>query len=215
MEILASAVICGVIVIVGAALLFSKKTTFDNFLEGTKDGIKICKNLLPTLIILMVSVSMLSASGFVDYLAGLIAPVCEKIGIPSEILPLVIMRPVSGSASNAMIAELFEKYGADSFAGKVASVLLGSSDTIIYVSAVYFASVGVKKTRHALARGFCRNAVLRVFFLSRLPSAVFLNIAPAVERAQERHLVRVFEVRADRHAVCEPRHPDTERRYQL
>lgn len=84
MEILASAVICGVIVIVGAALLFSKKTTFDNFLEGTKDGIKICKNLLPTLIILMVSVSMLSASGFVDYLAGLIAPVCEKSGFPPK-----------------------------------------------------------------------------------------------------------------------------------
>lgn len=173
MEILASAVICGVIVIVGIALLFSKKTSFDNFLEGTKGGIQICTKLLPTLIILMVSVSMLSASGFVDYLAGFIAPVCEKIGIPSEILPLVIMRPVSGSASNAMIAELFEKYGADSFAGKVASVLLGSSDTIIYVSAVYFAAVGIKKTRHALPAAFA--AMLFCVFFSSLVCRLLLT----------------------------------------
>lgn len=172
MEILASAIICGVIVIVGAALLFSKKTSFDNLLEGTRDGIGICIKLLPTLIVLMVSVSMLSASGFVDYLANLISPVCEKIGIPSEILPLVIMRPVSGSASNAMIAELFEKYGADSFAGRVASVLLGSSDTIIYVCAVYFSAVGVKKTRHALPAAFA--AMLFCVFFSSLVCRLLL-----------------------------------------
>ena len=81
MEILASAVICGVVVLVGTALLFSKKTSFDHLIDGTKDGIGICVNLLPTLIILMVSVSMLSASGLVDFLAEKIAPFCEKIGI--------------------------------------------------------------------------------------------------------------------------------------
>ena len=166
MELLASAVICGVIVLVGATLLFSKRTSFDHFIDGTKDGIRTCVGLLPTLIVLMVSVSMLSASGLVDFLAEKIAPFCEKIGIPSEILPLVIMRPISGSASNAMISELFEQYGADSFAGNVASVLLGSSDTILYVSAVYFASVNVRKTRHALPAAFA--AMLFCVFFSSL-----------------------------------------------
>ena len=173
MELIASAVICGIIVITGAALLFSKKTSFDNFLDGTRNGIKICTNLLPTLIILMVSVSMLSASGIVDFLAEKISPFCEKIGIPSEILPLVIMRPISGSASNAMISELFEKYGADSFAGKTASILLGSSDTIIYVCAVYFASVKVKKTRHALPAAFA--AMLFCVFFSSLICRLLLT----------------------------------------
>lgn len=173
MEQLASAVIVGVIVAVGIALLVSKKTSFDNFIDGTKSGIRVCIGLLPTLIILMVSVSMLSASGFVDFLAARIAPFCEKIGIPHEILPLVIMRPISGSASNAMIAELFETCGADSFAGNVASVLLGSSDTIIYVSTVYFAAAGVKKTRHALPAAFA--AMLFCVFFSSLICRIFLS----------------------------------------
>ena len=173
MEILASAIICGVVVLVGTALLFSKKTSFEHLIDGTKDGIGICINLLPTLIILMVSVSMLSASGLVDFLAEKIAPFCEKIGIPSEILPLVIMRPISGSASNAMISELFEKYGADSFAGNVASVLLGSSETTLYVCAVYFASVNVKKTRHALPAAFA--AMLFCVFFSSLVCRLFFT----------------------------------------
>lgn len=173
MEIIAALVICGVIVAVGAALLLSKKTSFDRFLDGTKDGIRTCIDLLPTLIVLMVSVSMLSASGLVDFVASLISPVCEKIGIPAEILPLIIMRPISGSASNAIITELFETYGPDSFAGNAASVLLGSSDTILYVAAVYFAAVGVKKTRHALPAAFA--AMFFCIFFSSLICRLLLT----------------------------------------
>lgn len=87
---------------------------------------------------LVVSVSMLSASGAVDFLSSLLSPLFEKLGIPTGMLPLIIMRPFSGSGSNAMIADIFDKYGADSLTAKTASVLLGSSETILYVFAVYF-----------------------------------------------------------------------------
>ncbi|MGN1094960.1 MAG: spore maturation protein [Eubacteriales bacterium] len=151
---IASLVIPIVICAVGTILSFSKKADFEDLSDGVNEGLNVCIRLVPTLIILMVAVSMLSASGAIDFLVRSLSPIGEKIGIPIEILPLILMRPVSGSASNAMIAELFEKYGADSFAGRTASVLLGSSDTIIYVCAVYFSSVGIKKTRHALPAAF-------------------------------------------------------------
>ncbi len=153
-----------VVCIVGIILCFSKKAEFDDLSDGVREGLNICVKLIPTLIILMVAVSMLSASGAVDFLVKLLSPISEKIGIPAEILPLIIMRPVSGSASNAMLADLFQKYGADSFAGRAASVLMGSSDTIIYICAVYFSSVNVKKTRHALLASF--SAMLFSVFVS-------------------------------------------------
>lgn len=163
-EYIASLAIPLVICFVGIILCFSKKATFDDLSDGVSEGLQVCVRLVPTLIILMVAVSMLSASGAVDFLVKILAPIGKKIGIPVEILPLILMRPVSGSASSAMIAELFQKYGADSFAGRVASVLLGSSDTIIYICAVYFSSVGVKKTRHALPAAFA--AMLFSVFVS-------------------------------------------------
>lgn len=153
-EYIASLAIPLVVCLVGIILCFSKKASFDDLSNGVSEGLQVCVRLVPTLIILMVAVSMLSASGAVDFLVKTLSPIGDKIGVPIELLPLILMRPVSGSASNAMLAELFEKYGTDSFAGRAASVMMGSSDTIIYVCAVYFSAVGVKKTRHALPSAF-------------------------------------------------------------
>ena len=113
MEYIASAFIPAAILLCAAMLTFSKKATFDDFLRGTEDGIKIIFRLLPTLIVLVVSVSMLSASGAIDFLSSLLSPLFEKLGIPTGMLPLIIMRPFSGSGSNAMIADIFDKYGAE------------------------------------------------------------------------------------------------------
>jgi len=163
---IAAAAMPAAILICALLTVFSGRASFDDFLEGTKDGVNICVKLLPTLIVLVSAVTMLSASGATEWLSGKLAPFCEKIGVPPEILPLVLMRPFSGSASSAMIADIFEKYGADSFAGRTASVLLGSSETIIYVAAVYFAAAGVKRTRHALPAAFL--TMLFCVFLSSL-----------------------------------------------
>ncbi len=161
--------------LLGVALLLlcrrrQTATLFDEFLLGAQEGVGTSVRLLPTLVALMVGVSMLRASGFTTLLSSWLAPLSERLGIPAEILPLVFLRPVSGSGSNAMLIDLFEAYGADSFAGLCASVLLGSSDTMIYVIAVYFSSVSVRRTRHALPAA-CLVAVLCLLlscFVTRL-----------------------------------------------
>ncbi len=172
MEYIASAFIPAAILLCAAMLTFSKKATFDDFLRGTEDGIKIIFRLLPTLIVLVVSVSMLLASGAVDFLSSLLSPLFEKLGIPTGMLPLIIMRPFSGSGSNAMIADIFDKYGADSLTAKTASVLLGSSETILYVFAVYFSAAKIKKTRHALPAAFL-SMVFCIFFSSLVCRLMF------------------------------------------
>lgn len=130
-------------------LLFSRKTGFEEFLSGAGEGVKTSVSLLPTLCALMVAVSMFSASGLPELLASFFAPLCRALGLPSALLPLVFLRPFSGSGSNALLASLFETFGADSGVGFAASVLLGSSDTLFYILTVYFGSVGGKKTRYA------------------------------------------------------------------
>ncbi len=131
-------------------ILFIKKNTFDEFLVGIKDGMELSLSLMPTFIILMVGVSMVSASGLPELLAKYLEPVGERVGVPVELIPLIILRPISGSGSNAVLADIFEKYGADSFVGCCASVFMASSETMIYVITVYFASVKVKKTGYAI-----------------------------------------------------------------
>ncbi len=147
---LSSLAIPAVIVLTALVILFRKKDSFDLFLEGARAGLGTTVSLLPTMILLTVSLSMLSASGLVDVLSGWIAPLTARIGIPAELLPLLLTRPVSGSASTATFIDLVERYGADSLPGLCASILMGSSDTLIYVIGVYFSAVGVKNTRHTV-----------------------------------------------------------------
>lgn len=137
-----------------AVLLLAKRKSaphlFDEFLSGARDGITTSVRLLPTLVALMVAVAMVRESGLGQRLADLLAPCFAPLGIPAELLPLALIRPFSGSGSNAMLTDLFAQYGADSFVGIAASVLVGSSDTLVYIIAVYFSAVGVRRTRHAL-----------------------------------------------------------------
>lgn len=143
-----------VLLCVALVMLGSKKQYFDLFTSGAKDGLLTCVNLLPTLIALMAAVKMFNASGAVELINRYIAPLFQKIGVPSEILPLLITRPISGSASNASFFALIKEYGADSFPALCAAVIMGSSDTVIYITAVYFSSVGIKKSRHTFPTAF-------------------------------------------------------------
>lgn len=153
-EHISSAVLPIVMLLVSLVILSSKKPLFDSFLSGAGDGAVTAAKLLPSLCALIVSVEMLFASGVADAAASLISDFTSIFGIPSEILPLLLTRPVSGSASSATFSELLSVYGADSYAASVASVIMGSSDTMIYIMSVYFSSVGIKKTRHALPAAF-------------------------------------------------------------
>ncbi len=135
-------------------MLFGKKNYFQAFLAGAYEGLKTTVRLFPTLIALLTAISMLQVSGAVLWLSDLLAPLANKIGIPSELLPFLLTRPFSGSASAAAFSDLLVREGADSFAGLCASVIFGSSDTVVYVISVYTSSVGIKKTRHAFPCAF-------------------------------------------------------------
>ena len=141
-------------VVLGAIMAFSKKDTVQMFLAGCREGLKTSFGLLPTLILLMVAVKMFCACGALDAICDAAQPLCSFFGIPEELLPVAIMRPVSGSGATAMIKQLFDTAGADSFAGRATSVLMGSSDTILYTLSVYFSHTGTKKTGFAFPASF-------------------------------------------------------------
>ena len=123
---------------------------FDTFVEGAKEGLKSSVEILPTLVGLIMSVSMLSASGALDLLSALLSPAARALGLPVEVMPLALVKPFSGSGSTAVLTQIYKNFGPDSFAGRVASVMAGSTETTFYAVAVYFGSVGIKKTRHTI-----------------------------------------------------------------
>ncbi|MBE6538163.1 MAG: spore maturation protein [Ruminococcaceae bacterium] len=159
-----------VIGITALVLLFCRKVSFDTFRSGAKEGLACAVSLLPSLIAIIVGVKMLTASGVLDYISKMIEPLTSLLGIPSELLTLLITRPFSGSASMAAYSELMSTYGADSLASFCAAVIMGSSDTIVYIIGIYFSSVGVKRSRYAFPAAFTVMLFCIFFacFLSRI-----------------------------------------------
>lgn len=140
-------------VLVGFVLLFGlvkKCEVYPAFTSGAEDGLKTAVKIIPQLVGLLVAIKVFNASGAMDFVAKLLSPVAKAIRFPKEALPFALLRPVSGSGSLAMATDLFGKYGADSFIGRVISVMMGSTETTFYTVAVYFGAVGVKNVRHTL-----------------------------------------------------------------
>lgn len=160
-----------VLAAVSFIFICGRKDYFSEFIEGAKEGLSVTISLLPPLIALVTAITLLNASGAVDFLCNLLSPAASFLGVPKELLPLVLTRPFSGSASTAILFDLYEKYGADSFAGLCASVLCASSDTLVYIISVYFASVGVRHTRSAFPAAFL--TMLFSVFLSCLLCSLF------------------------------------------
>ncbi len=130
--------------------LIKKTDVFSVFCEGAAEGLQTCADILPALVILLVCIGMFRASGAVEALTDLLSPICAVFGFPSECVPMVLLRPFSGSGAIAVYDEIVSSNGVDSFAGRTAAVLLGSSETTFYTIAVYFSAVKVKKTRYAV-----------------------------------------------------------------
>ena len=127
-----------------------KNKVYDIFIDGAKEGTKIVYNIFPTLIGLFVAVGALRNSGIIDLIINLISPIIEKINIPREIMPLAILRPISGSASMAIATDIMNNYGVDSTVGKIASVIMGSTETTLYTIAIYTSCIKIKNTRGIL-----------------------------------------------------------------
>ena len=126
-------------------------------IHGAGEGLETLLRIVPALVGLLTAVSMLRASGALDLAARLLAPLLDQVGVPSELLPLVLVRPISGSAALGVGAELIGTYGPDSYLGRVAAVMLGSTETTFYTVAVYFGAVGVTRTRYALPAALCAD----------------------------------------------------------
>ncbi len=127
--------------------------------QGAGEGLATTLRILPPLVGLMTAVYMLRASGALELLSGMLAPLTGKLGLPSELLPLMMLRPVSGSAALGVGAELIGRYGPDSTLGRMAAVMLGSTETTFYTVAVYFGAVGVNRTRYAVPAALCADLV--------------------------------------------------------
>lgn len=133
-----------------AAALGKRENGYDIMLQGAADGLKLLVSILPALILLLTAVHMLRASGAMELLSGLFAPVFSFFGIPPETAMLVLIRPISGSAALAVGAELMAEHGVDSQIGRTVAVMLGSTETTFYTISVYFGAAGIQKTRYTV-----------------------------------------------------------------
>lgn len=158
------------ILIIIVYALIEKQQVFDVFLEGAKEGLQIVVNIFPTLLGLFLSINVLRESGVIDAITNISLPLLNLLKIPSEILPLALLRPISGSASTAIATDIMTKYGVDSIIGLISSTIMGSTETTLYTIALYTSAVKIKKTRFVLI------AALLADLAGMLSSVVFWRI---------------------------------------
>lgn len=143
--------------------ILEKNKVYDTFIEGAKEGMEIVIKLFPTMLGIFVAVGVLRSSGVLDYIVKLISPVTQILNIPSEIMPLAIVRPISGSASTAVATDIMRTFGVDSKIGLICSTIMGSTETTFYTIAIYTSCIGVKKTRFVLAAALIGDIVGMLF----------------------------------------------------
>ncbi|HTY59116.1 MAG TPA: spore maturation protein [Bacteroidota bacterium] len=136
-----------------------KVKVYEVFVEGAKDGFSTAVRIIPYLVAMLVAIGIFRASGALDILTGVLAPVTTLVGMPPETLAMALMRPLSGSGSLGVMTELMKVHGPDSLIGVMVSTMYGSSETTFYVLAVYFGAVGIKNTRHAVPVGLIADLV--------------------------------------------------------
>lgn len=148
-----------IILLIVAYGLIEKKKVFDVFLDGAKEGLSIVLSIFPTLVGLFVAIGALRSSGIIDLIVNFLSPVLEIIKFPSEIMPLALLRPISGSSSIAIATDIMKNYGVDSNLGMIASTIMGSTETTLYTIAVYTSCVKIKKTRFVLVASLIADFV--------------------------------------------------------
>lgn len=138
---------------------YKRVPSYEVFVEGGKEGIKMAFSLLPFLLGMMVSIAIFRASGAMEAIVESLSPILQTLGIPGEIVPLAITRPISGTAALAITTDLIDQFGPDSFIGRLASTMQGSTDTTLYILTVYFGAVGIKKMGDALKVGLFADLI--------------------------------------------------------
>lgn len=170
MDFIANLAIPGVILLIILAAYFKDVPVFDVFIEGAREGAKAAFDILPVMVGILAAVSMLNASGLFDVLTNLIKGPLTFIGIPAEVIPVLLIRPFSGSASLGLFTEQIKVFGADSYLGRTLSTIMGSSETVLYTLAVYFGGANVKDTRHAVVASLVSSygGMLAAIFICKI-----------------------------------------------
>jgi len=148
-----------VIFIIIAVGIIKKINVYDEFVEGAKEGLSMGVSIFPYLIGMIFGINILLKSGILDNIFLFLKPVFDFIRIPVEVLPMAIIRPISGNASFAVMIDIIKNYGVDSYLGRIVSVMQGATDTTIYVISLYFGSIGIKNIRYALKAGLFADLV--------------------------------------------------------
>jgi spore maturation protein B len=149
-------------ILIGTVLLYGtykRVPTYETFVEGAKEGFGMAISIIPYLVGMLVAISVFRASGAMEFLIEFMKPLLQLVGVPSEIVPLAMIRPISGTGALGMTSDLIATYGPDSFIGRLASTMQGSTDTTLYVLTVYFGAVGIKKMSDALKVGLLADVV--------------------------------------------------------
>ena len=169
---MADYIIPGILALTALWGLRKNVDVYDAMITGAAEGLSLLKTIVPSLIVLLTAITMLRESGFFEWMTRLLSPLCNFLGIPPETLPLMLVRPFSGSAALAVGAELMAEYGVDSLVGRTAAVMLGSTETTFYTMGVYYGAAGIRDSRHTLyaalaadLTGFlCAALFTRLFF---------------------------------------------------
>ena len=150
--------------------LYKKVDIFDTFIEGVKEGINTSFKLFPTIFAMVIAITLLTSSHILLDISKILNPIFKYLSFPSEVLPLALMKPISGSSSIVILNDILSKYHPDSYIGRIASVIGGSTDTTIYIISLYFGSIGIKKTKYALIVGLLADLLCVVI------SIIVINI---------------------------------------
>lgn len=145
---------------------------FETFLQGAKEGLQTVANMFPSLLILMAAVSIFKASGALELLVSALQPMASLVGMPKDVLPLVLLRPLSGSGALVVFQDILKNAGPDSFVGRTASVLMGSTETTFYTIALYYGAAKITKTRHTIPSAAVAD--ITGFLISGLAVRLFL-----------------------------------------
>lgn len=150
--------------------LIRKVKVYEVGVEGAKEGFQVAVRIIPFLVLMLVAIAIFRASGALDMFLAVVRPLTDLIGFPPEAIPMALMRPLSGSGSLGVMSETMQVHGTDSLTGILVSTFFGGTETTLYVIAVYFGSVGIRNTRHALPTGLTADliAFLAALFFVRL-----------------------------------------------
>lgn len=160
-----------IVIIIITYGMFKGRKVYEWFIEGAKDGLQVCLNIFPYLLAMIIAVNIFREAKLLDILNNMIAPIGGLIGLPKEVIPLVLVKPLSGSGAVGILTDILKTYGPDTTIGLISSVIMGTTETIFYTITVYFGAVQIKKIRHTLWAAIIADItaiIAAVFLVSRL-----------------------------------------------